>query len=171
MSGPRLREAVRALVVDSDDRLVLVRFEFPGEGAGGDPRTVWAPPGGGLEAGEDDVACLRRELLEETGLELELDPGPPVWTRTHVVPLTGRGDEQWDGQTERIYLLRVDAFELRPALTADELRAEHVHDVRWWSPGELASASGVVFAPRRLPALLPRLLGGGLPSTPLDVGV
>lgn len=171
MSGPRLREAVRALVVDPDDRLALVRFEFPGEGVSGDLRSVWAPPGGGLEPGEDDQAGLRRELREELGLELSADPGAPVWTRTHAVRLTGREGERWDGQTERIYLLRVESFELRPALTVEELRAENVHELRWWERLDLVSASDAEFVPRRLPLLFERLLAAGRPGSPVDVGV
>ena len=57
----RIREAVRALVLDPDDRVLLVRFEFP-------TATVWAMPGGGIEAGETIDDALRRELTEELGL-------------------------------------------------------------------------------------------------------
>lgn len=32
----------------------------------------WAPPGGGLQFGESAEACLKREFLEETGLEVEI---------------------------------------------------------------------------------------------------
>ena len=54
----RIREAVRALVIDPDDRVLLVRFEFPNTG------THWATPGGGVEPGETDHQALRRELDE-----------------------------------------------------------------------------------------------------------
>ena len=56
-----LREAVRALLLDDDGHLLLVRYEFP-------TATVWGLAGGGLEPGEDDIAGLRRELREELGL-------------------------------------------------------------------------------------------------------
>src|SRR5437660_3621759 len=46
-TGLPLRPAVRALVVDPAGRLLLVRFDWP-------DRTVWAPPGGGIERGETD---------------------------------------------------------------------------------------------------------------------
>ena len=45
----RLRTGIRALVLDPDERIALVRFDFP-------DRTVWAAPGGGVEEGEDDAA-------------------------------------------------------------------------------------------------------------------
>ena len=56
----RLRTGIRALVLDPDERIALVRFDFP-------DRTVWAAPGGGVEEGEDDAATLSRELREELG--------------------------------------------------------------------------------------------------------
>jgi 8-oxo-dGTP diphosphatase len=36
---------------------------------GGD---FWAPPGGGLEYGESLETCLKREFLEETGINVEI---------------------------------------------------------------------------------------------------
>jgi 8-oxo-dGTP diphosphatase len=53
------------LFILNGERLALIRkphFE-PG---------VWRPPGGGIKAGEDFVDGVRREALEETGLEVEL---------------------------------------------------------------------------------------------------
>jgi 8-oxo-dGTP diphosphatase len=39
---------------------------------------VWAAPGGGIEPRELPLAALRRELLEGTGLVIDVDP-PHVW--------------------------------------------------------------------------------------------
>ena len=48
-----------------------------GERLGSHGAGTWALPGGHLEYREDPVACARRELLEETGLEaVTLVPGP-----------------------------------------------------------------------------------------------
>lgn len=154
-----LRIGVRAIVVDPEDRVALVRFDFP-------DRTVWATPGGGAEEGEDDASTLERELREELGLQLEQPIGRQVWMRTHVFPMT-----RWDGQTERFYLLRVPAFELEPALDATALRAEGVGEVRWWTLDELEDACEVLFAPRRLVVLLRELLRDGPSAEPVDVGV
>jgi 8-oxo-dGTP diphosphatase len=159
MSEPRLRRATRALVVDDEERALLVRFDF------GD-RVVWATPGGGIEEGETDEQALRRELVEEAGLE-EFALGPLVWTRTHLVPL---GGGRWDGQDERYYLVRVQPFEPAPRLSWEELRREGVTDVRWWTPEELEAADAL-FAPRRLPLLVRELLRDGPPPEPVDVGV
>ena len=159
MSAPRLRPAVRAVLLDPADRILLVRFAFP-------DRVVWACPGGGIEPGESDEHALRRELAEETGL---LDPqiGPCVWTREHVLPLFGG---RWDGQAERFYLVRPHAFEPRPHFSAEQLAAEFVTEVRWWTPDELARADSI-FAPRRMPELLAALIRDGAPPAPIDAGI
>lgn len=159
MSEPRLRRAARALVVDDDERVLLVRFDF------GD-RVVWAAPGGGIEPDESDERALRRELAEEAGLD-DFELGPLVWTRTHHVPL---GGGRWDGQTETYYVVRTRPFEPAPRPSWEELRAEAMTAVRWWTLAELETAEAS-FAPRRLPTVLRELLREGPPADPLDVGL
>ena len=133
----RIRSSVRALVLDPAGRVLLVRFEFP-------TATVWATPGGGQEPGEDDEATLRRELDEELGLA-DLEIGPHIWNRLHIIPFL---DGRWDGQRDRVYLVRTPSFEPRPRLTWEQMQAERVHELRWWTPAELAAAdTDVVFAP------------------------
>jgi 8-oxo-dGTP pyrophosphatase MutT (NUDIX family) len=146
-------------VLDDDDRVLLVRFDF------GD-RVVWATPGGGIEMGESDEHAIRRELIEEAGLEV-FELGPLVWTRTHHVPL---GGGRWDGQSERYYLVRTPSFEPSPRLTWEDLREEGMTAVRWWTLDEL-EATEALFAPRRLPLLVRSLLRDGPPAEPLDVGI
>ncbi|MDQ3690601.1 MAG: NUDIX domain-containing protein [Chloroflexota bacterium] len=92
---------------------------------------------------------MRRELREEVGFELH-DLGPWVWTRTHIVPLLGG---RWDGQVERYFLVDAEPFESTPQFTAEELLAELVTGVRWWSAEELQTPMEPVF-PARLPELV-----------------
>lgn len=162
MTALRIRQAVRAVVVTPDPAVLLVRFEFP-------TATVWAPPGGGIEPDETPADALRRELREEAGLA---DPviGPEIWHRTHVFPFL---DGSHDGQHDRYFLVPVAArFAPEPALGWDGLRGEYVHELRWWTPAELAApASGVRFAPATLPRLMVDLGTGGPPPAPIDVGV
>jgi 8-oxo-dGTP diphosphatase len=162
LDGLRIRRAVRAVVLDPSDRVLLVCFEFP-------TRTVWATPGGGQEPGEDDEATLRRELDEELGLR-EVEIGPHVWTRVHVIPFL---DGSWDGQRDHVYLVRTPPFIPHPTLTWEQLRAERVHELRWWTLAEVAAAGrdGVWFSPRALPDLLADLVVHGPPAVPVDVGV
>lgn len=66
MSGPRSIRCVGGVVHDGDGRLLLVRRgRAPAAG-------LWSIPGGKVESGESDVAACRRELLEETGLDVQV---------------------------------------------------------------------------------------------------
>jgi ADP-ribose pyrophosphatase YjhB (NUDIX family) len=153
----RIREAVRAVVLDPDDRVLLVRLEFA-------HWTGWAMPGGGVDEGETDEAALRRELAEEAGVE-GFQLGPIVWTRRHLLEF---GD--WDGQIERYYLVRAPGADPAPRLNWAQLNAEYMTAIRWWPLPELEAAQDA-FAPRRLPALVRELILHGTPTTPIDTGV
>ena len=159
MTELRLRRAARVLVVDDHERVLLVRFQFS------DQDGVWATVGGGLEPGETHEQAALRELAEEAGLE-DVQLGAPVWTRTHVFELGVR----WDGQTELYFLVRTPPFEARPRHTWEQLNAEFVTDIRWWTLDEI-ERSGERFAPLRLGELIRALLRDGPPSEPIDVGV
>ena len=154
----RIREAVRALVLDPADRVLLVRFEFPSG-------TRWALPGGGIEPGESTADALRRELDEELGLA-DAVIGPHIWTRLHVIPFI---DGRWDGQREQIHLVRTAEFEPAPRLSWDELRAEHLHEVRWWDVADITP--GLPFVPMDLAVHLREVLDSGAPKHPIDIGV
>ncbi len=59
LEGPaRERHAVRA-IVDDGDRLLMMHSRVNGD---------YKFPGGGVERGEDDTACLAREMREEAGI-------------------------------------------------------------------------------------------------------
>ena len=67
MSGAVI-PCVGAVIRDDKGRLLLVkRGHEPGAG-------LWSLPGGRIEPGETDAEALKREMREETGLEVE--PGP-----------------------------------------------------------------------------------------------
>jgi 8-oxo-dGTP pyrophosphatase MutT (NUDIX family) len=161
VAGLRIRQAVRAILLTADREVLLVRFEFP-------TREVWALPGGGIDLGETPEAALRRELVEELGHE-PLSIGPHVWNRLHVIPFL---NGQWDGQRDRIHLVDApERFEPRPALTWEQLRAEHVHELRWWTIDEIAAAEDLHFVPGDLAARLRDLVAHGPPRAPVDIGV
>jgi 8-oxo-dGTP pyrophosphatase MutT (NUDIX family) len=99
------------LFIFNRERLVLIRkhgFE-PG---------IWRPPGGGIKPGEDFVAGVQREALEETGLRVELQrylvdatahfvyvPHDVPW-RTHIFLATTEDDVLAPRDTEEIQAAR-----------------------------------------------------------------
>ena len=78
MSRPGPRIAVRALILQ-EDRLLLVN-------AWAGPRAdLWCAPGGGVEPGSSLPANLIREVLEETGLTIEVG-APALINEFHHPP-------------------------------------------------------------------------------------
>ena len=108
------------LFIFNGERLVFIRkphFE-PG---------IWRPPGGGVKPGEDFVAGVRREAVEETGLRIEL--------QRYLVDATARFvhepyDVPW---RTHVFLARTEDDELAPRDT------EEIQAARW---GTLAELSG-----------------------------
>ncbi len=132
------------------------------------PATAGAAPGGAVEPGELPLEALCRELHEETGLVLEADP-PHVWHQEVAAPLQADG---YDGVVNDYFLVRTTRFEPRGALSDADLTAEHIAEMRWWRRGEIADYGGPdLFSPRDLAAPLVVLIAGGLPGTPVMLGL
>ena len=117
-----------ALVVDEAGRLLLARRSaavFDG---------YWDLPGGFLREGEHPLDALRRELREETGLEVEPEEFAGVYMDWY-----GEGDEN-EGVAATLNLYwtaRVVGGEPRPD--------DDVSELRWFAPDELPPPSEIAF--------------------------
>jgi 8-oxo-dGTP diphosphatase len=163
MSTVNLRHSVRAVILDEAGRILLCRFAIT-EPAG--TVVVWAAPGGGVEPGETLLAALRRELLEEVGLQVNADP-PHVWHQVVVEPGHAAG---YDGIINDYFLIRTASFQPRGSMSDAELAGENIDGFRWWPPREIAGYRGTdLFSPRALGTLLPALIAGRLPPAPVSL--
>jgi ADP-ribose pyrophosphatase YjhB (NUDIX family) len=115
--NPRRRHDFTFFVFNGDRLALIEKPQF---------RTgIWRPPGGGVRAGEDLVEGIRREALEELGVEIELE--------RYLVASEARfrfGRDTIDWRTH-VVSARTDAEELVP-LDTDEISA-----ARWGSLEEL----------------------------------
>jgi 8-oxo-dGTP pyrophosphatase MutT (NUDIX family) len=142
--------AARVIVVDADDRVLLLRCGDPARPEAG---TWWITPGGGLEEGETPAEGARRELAEETGLAIVDDLGPVV-LETDV---TFEFDGVTFDQAESYFVVRTEAFTVDDSRWTD-IEVASLSDPRWWSIDELAETSDAVY-PAGLLAVLRDITG------------
>jgi 8-oxo-dGTP pyrophosphatase MutT (NUDIX family) len=156
------RTAARAVVLDPDDRVLLLRARDPA-----DPSVPpwWELPGGGLESGETGADAARRELWEETGLVVS-EISAAVW-RQHAV--FDFGGYHFD-QHETIHIARSVGGEIRPG-GLEALEREAFVGSQWCAPGDLVAVAATArVIPDWLPGQLPAVLAAGLPDEPFDMG-
>jgi mutator protein MutT len=111
--------AVGAVILDDDRVLLVKRGQEPLRGA-------WSLPGGVVEIGETLDAALAREVLEETGLSVDVG---------EVVDVLDRVQIDADGRVEYHYVI-ID-YLCRP--WTDRLaHGSDAEDVRWMKIAELA---------------------------------
>ncbi len=152
MSRPIPRVGGRVLVVDPDERLLLLHERLE------DGSTHWLTPGGGVEAGEGPRDAAMREALEEVGIELALAPDAQA-------VLVTRRLWSWAGitydQIDHFYLARVPAgLEVSPrGLTAVERQTLLGFD--WWDVALLQNTSEKVL-PQNLGDVLHHMLTSGV---------
>jgi ADP-ribose pyrophosphatase YjhB (NUDIX family) len=163
------RCSARAIILDEGDRILLCRFVFPLPAVPGPAKAVWAAPGGGIASGEDRLTALRRELREETGLEIAAAP-PHVW---HQVVVAADHAAGYDGIVNDYIPYQDEPLRTPRGLAEDQLaRAESLAAFRWWRFSQIAGYTGPdLFSPRDLAASLAELLTAGTPAEPAQLGL
>jgi len=116
---PRHSVSVAGIVVNGDGRILVVKRRDNGE---------WQPPGGVLELDETIEEGLRREIQEETGIEI------------HIDRLTGVYKNMRLGVVALVFRCRPSTGSLRTSSETEE--------ARWMSAQEVESAMSPAFAIR-----------------------
>jgi ADP-ribose pyrophosphatase YjhB (NUDIX family) len=117
--SPGRRHDVTFFVFDPRGRLALIQKpSYPAE--------VWRPPGGGVKPGEEFEAGVRREALEELGVEIELER---FLVSSEAVFRAADGVIAW---RTHVFSAHTQACELRPIDTHE------ISAARWGTTDELA---------------------------------
>ncbi len=141
------RAAARVFLVDRDGAVLLLRGIDP---ARPDAGSWWFTPGGGIDDGETPEAAARREVAEETGLELG-DLGPVVFRRVTQFDFEGVRYNQ----REAFFCVRCDRFVIDDAGWS-EVERRTVLGHRWWTHAELLETGETIY-PGQLLEILPSI--------------
>ena len=118
-----------AVCVDDEGRILLVRrAHAPFAG-------YWDLPGGFLEEGEHPLDALRRELREETGLEVEPGRFLGVWMDVYA-----------DGDPTAGTPATLNLYWAARVVAGEPEAADDVSELRWFSPAELPAPDALAFA-------------------------
>jgi len=121
---------VQGAVIDDDRVLLSVRHDLRG----------WELPGGNLNPGERAEDAVRREILEETGLEVEVERHVGDYVRTGFLP-----------HTAHVYRCRALSGRLRPSVETPKVAwfpVDHVPSTLFpWYHAPLADATANLTEP------------------------
>ncbi|MFZ0218212.1 MAG: NUDIX domain-containing protein [Candidatus Dormiibacterota bacterium] len=159
VDGRPSRRGVRVLLLDPDDRLVLLCARDPLDPARG---SFWFTTGGGAEPGETAEQTARREVAEEVGIR-GFDLGPLVWRERTRFTFNGIVFDQ----ANDFYLGRTAVTDLDVSGQV-AIERETIQQVRWWTGPELAGTPETIY-PLGLAGLLAALLREGPPPAPIEL--
>jgi len=145
-----VRPTSRLLVLDDDDRLLLMKTVAPDTGR----LARWITPGGGVDPGETHAEAAVRELHEETG-QVVTDVGEVV--RVDDFEVAWDDADHTHGHAE-FFVVRLPRFDVVDDDWTDDERVDIVES-RWFTLDELTTTTDAV-EPVDLVDLFHEVLGG-----------
>ena len=153
------RQAARVVLLDPQGRVFLQHAHDPWNPSKG---TWWELPGGGIDRGETSAETAARELWEEAGIRVT-KMGPEVWHQDTEFTFSGLHFFQ----TDHIHVAWAEGGEWKPQ-HLELLEAGAFTGARWWVVDDLLASNDQTF-PMRLREVLPALVAGAIPDTPIDI--
>ncbi len=148
----RPRPAARAMLIDNDLRLLLLKGR---DSTIADSEPWWFTVGGGIHSDETPLMAIRREVFEETGRRI-LNFQTTPFSRTFSFVFEGREY----CQQERFFVARTPAFE--PVSSHfSRIEQRSIIGSRWWTLPELLQTDETIF-PSQLASWLEFLIKSSL---------
>lgn len=126
------RDIVGAFIFSGDNKLLLGKTGvYSGE---------WVVPGGGITDGETKIEALRREMLEETGIDIndyKVEAIEGSITGTSEKNLRDTGEHVKVDMTFYNYIVRL----LEPAYRVEIRTDDDFFDAKWFAMDEIAHMS------------------------------
>jgi 8-oxo-dGTP pyrophosphatase MutT (NUDIX family) len=131
------RNIVGAFVFSSDDKVLLGLHDPDGGGA---YAGFWVVPGGGIDEGETPVEALRRECMEEAGIDIS-----PYEAKLFDDKHEDEREKTLKDTGERVYVkMRFFDYEVRIDKPASEIPThldEEFSELKWIPVAELAATN------------------------------
>jgi ADP-ribose pyrophosphatase YjhB (NUDIX family) len=115
-----------------DDHILLIKHTEHASG-----RSYWVIPGGGREANETEEACVKREMVEETNLQVTIER----------LLLDEAGVPNGVYQRLKTYLCKADTGDASPGYEpeAEAAREYAISETSWFDLRDPAGWDGLVF--------------------------
>jgi 8-oxo-dGTP diphosphatase len=127
------RDIVGAFIFSNDRHLLIGK-----NAKGGVYDNVWVAPGGGIEAGESMLEALKREMLEEVGIDISTADISPI-----NLHLSGEAEKTLRDTGEKVWVkMKFNNFKVvidKPAKEIPIKLEDDLGEARWCKISELSS--------------------------------
>ena len=123
------RQTVAGFIISNDNKMLFGHKKDARIYSG-----LWLVPGGGIEEGEDEIAALKREMMEESGIDISLAQIRKVYTtQATAEKILRNGEATWCEMTFNNYEIKIDL----PAADIKTEASDDLVDLQWFSADEI----------------------------------
>jgi len=138
------RKSARAFVINEKKQILLQKFEFPQVKGN---KVLWVTPGGRVKKYESYKKALKRELLEELGVQIRIK-GRAVLVKDVLID----GKSGKFNSYERYYIVKLRTDNEFSSINMSDNEKDTFQGLKWWHSKELEQIED--FAPKEIIGIL-----------------